>query len=99
MTLGDGRRKRHIRDRSCGTETRSDRLNAAVPRAFGALIRNQLKRPDWLAGAGGFEPPNGGIKIRHFGPSEAARTTHKYEYPLFFIDLPRQAPTIVVSNS
>jgi hypothetical protein len=23
-----------------------------------------LERSDWLAGAGGFEPPNGGIKIR-----------------------------------
>ena len=25
---------------------------------------NALKRPDWLAGAPGFEPGNGGIKIR-----------------------------------
>jgi hypothetical protein len=46
MALGDGRRKRHIRDRSCDAETRSNRANAPVPRAFDALIRNQLERPD-----------------------------------------------------
>jgi hypothetical protein len=49
MALGDGQRKRHIRDRSCDAETRSNRANAPVPRAFDALIRNQLERPDWLA--------------------------------------------------
>ena len=54
---------------------------------------------DWLAGAGGFEPPNGGIKIRHAGPPITARTSRKYEFPLFVIDLPRQAPTIILSNS
>jgi hypothetical protein len=25
--------------------------NAAEPRAFRALVRNELERPDWLAGA------------------------------------------------
>ena len=29
-----------------------------------AIQTDQTERPDWLAGAGGFEPPNGGIKIR-----------------------------------
>jgi hypothetical protein len=28
--------------------------------------RDDLQRRDWLAGAGGLEPPNGGIKIRLF---------------------------------
>ena len=52
-----------------------------------------------LAGAGGIEPPNGGIKIRHYGPPTAAKTSRMYQFSLFFIDLPRQAPTIVPSNS
>ena len=36
-------------------------------RQMAGILRRQgenLERLDWLAGAGGFEPPNGGIKIR-----------------------------------
>ena len=32
-------------------------------RAFLTLRKEILQNPDWLAGAGGFEPPHGGIKI------------------------------------
>jgi hypothetical protein len=45
------RRERHIRDKFRDTETGPPRANAAEPRAFRALIRNQLEGPDWLAEA------------------------------------------------
>ncbi len=64
MASGDRRREWPIRDRIQEAETESLPANAAESRAFRALIRNWLERPDWLAGAGGFEPPNGGIKIQ-----------------------------------
>ena len=37
---------------------------AAIGGHFSDLYVNNLQLPDWLAGAGGFEPPYGGIKIR-----------------------------------
>jgi hypothetical protein len=36
----------------------------AIGRHNSARRRSNLNRLDWLAGAGGFEPPHGGIKIR-----------------------------------
>ena len=46
---------------------RENRLNPLKGRQMAGILRDRgenLERPDWLAGAGGFEPPNGGIKIR-----------------------------------
>jgi hypothetical protein len=37
---------------------------AAVSRQFQRTSRVRRWRPDWLAGAGGFETPHGGVKIR-----------------------------------
>lgn len=63
MASGDRRREWPIRDRIQEAETEPLPANAAEPWAFRALIHNWLERPDWLAGAGGIEPPNGGIRI------------------------------------
>jgi hypothetical protein len=38
--------------------------NTPYLQGFCAKIDNNLRSSDWLAGAGGIEPPNGGIKIR-----------------------------------
>src|SRR5262249_1820441 len=46
------------------TETASRPANGAESRASLVLIRNNRRRLDCLAGAPGFEPGNGGIKIR-----------------------------------
>src|SRR5262249_17046974 len=46
------------------TETASRPVNGAESRASLALIRNNRRRLDCLAGAPGFEPGNAGIKIR-----------------------------------
>jgi hypothetical protein len=57
---GQGWRQRSpIRD----AETRRHPTNAGIPRGFPRTPRRQWWRPDWLAGAPGFEPGNGGIKI------------------------------------
>ncbi len=37
-------------------------MNRPVPRGYRAFLRSVGWRPDWLAGAPGFEPGNGGIK-------------------------------------
>jgi hypothetical protein len=66
MGPGDRRPERHIRDQFRDAETGPRLANAAEPRAFRVLIHNQLERPHWLAGAPGYEPGNGGIKIRQF---------------------------------
>ena len=49
MGLGDRRQERRIRDQFRDAETRPRRANAAEPRAFRVLIRDQLERQDWLA--------------------------------------------------
>jgi hypothetical protein len=49
MASGDRRREWHIRDRIQEAETESLPANAAESRAFRALIRNWLERPDRLA--------------------------------------------------
>jgi hypothetical protein len=38
--------------------------NSAIGGAFPANQGQNLFAPDWLAGAGGIETPNGGIKIK-----------------------------------
>jgi hypothetical protein len=43
-------------------ETLVERLNPEVSKVSNKC-GNLCERPDWLAGAGGFEPPNGAIKI------------------------------------
>ena len=48
------------------TETKPYLQNVAVPRGFERHSHVSWWRPDWLAGAGGLEPPNGGIKIQVF---------------------------------
>jgi len=52
MGPGDRRQDRHIGDHFRDAETGPPGTNAAEPRAFRVLVRNQL---GWLAGAGGFE--------------------------------------------
>jgi hypothetical protein len=49
------------------TRTRETLCTSAKPRWCRRFLKkcgSLYERPDWLAGAGGFEPPNGGIKIR-----------------------------------
>src|SRR5262249_44105879 len=69
----DGRRCGRRRDRCDGDHARYvwnarpvhlNLRNAAVSRDFERSSHVAWRRPDWLAGAGGLEPPNGGIKIR-----------------------------------
>jgi hypothetical protein len=45
-------------------ETNRERAKTPQMQAFRAQIDRNLRSSDWLAGAGGIEPPNGGIKIR-----------------------------------
>ena len=45
------------------------------------------RRPHRLAGAGGFEPPNGGIKILISHPSQTDTDPHNYENTIKIIDL------------
>jgi hypothetical protein len=44
-------------------ETHSKRAKAGHWRAFLAILEKVSRTPEWLAGAEGIEPPNGGIKI------------------------------------
>ncbi len=67
MASGDRRRERRTRDRFRDAETEPPPANAAEPRAFRALVRNWLERPDWLAGAGGFRTPNPETRRRPLG--------------------------------
>jgi hypothetical protein len=46
------------------TETKPYLRNAAIPRRVERASHINWWRPDLLAGAGGLEPPNGGIKNR-----------------------------------
>jgi hypothetical protein len=46
------------------SETLLMEQKARQRRAFSRHCRENLQSPHWLAGAGGLEPPNGGIKIR-----------------------------------
>jgi hypothetical protein len=63
MAAGDKRRKHTPVAQILYTETEPHRRNAAVSRRFERHSHVSWWRPDWLAGAGGLEPPNGGIKI------------------------------------
>jgi hypothetical protein len=62
MVPRDRRQERHFHDLFHDAGTGAPRANATEPRAFRVFIRNQLERRDWLAGAPGIEPGNGGIK-------------------------------------
>jgi hypothetical protein len=42
-----------------------DTLGSPHLAGFFSYRNNILQNRDWLAGAGGFEPPNGGIIIRY----------------------------------
>ena len=64
MALGDKAPEWRFTGPILHTETKPYPRNAAVPRGFERGLHVSLNRPDWLAGAGGLEPPNGGIKIR-----------------------------------
>jgi len=64
MGHGDGQAECRYPLQIRHTETRRDPINKPNPRAFQTSGGNKERRPDWLAGAGGFEPPHGGIKNR-----------------------------------
>jgi hypothetical protein len=49
--------------REWGMPTLPTGMSAILPH-----LETTPRRPDWLAGAGGFEPPHGGIKIRCLTP-------------------------------
>jgi hypothetical protein len=53
---------------------------ARVWRVFLRYQAEEYQKGDWLAGAGGFEPPNGGIKInrclQYLGVNSAEKTKH-----------------------
>jgi len=66
MALGDKAPEWRFTGPILHTETKPYPRNAAVPRGFERGLHVSLNRPDWLAGAGGLEPPNGGIKIHLF---------------------------------
>src|SRR6202158_297101 len=42
---------------------RTNLQKPAIGGAFYDIREDNLRLPDWLAGAGGFDPPHGGIKI------------------------------------
>jgi hypothetical protein len=63
MALGDREAERRFRRHFPHTETKPYLRNAAAPRRFERSALVGWWRPDCLAGAGGLEPPNGGIKI------------------------------------
>src|SRR5260370_36287127 len=60
----DRRRNPALRPRFCDTQTEPPVAHAPCSRALCVKTIKSCKNNDWLAGAPGFEPGNGGIKIR-----------------------------------
>src|SRR5262245_12178332 len=89
MALGDKPPEWHFRRHFPHAETKPYLRNAAVPRYFERSQHIGRWRPDWLAGAGGLEPPNGGIKIR-------CLTT--WLRPISRLDAPLRARTIAAAT-
>src|SRR5258705_13542875 len=64
---GQGRRLSAISLPRSGDKESGDKVECTKSRHFRACeaqVANYRRAPDWLAGAGGIEPPKGGIKIR-----------------------------------
>src|SRR5262245_26192870 len=79
---GDFQLAATLRTRICNSEKIAEFKKAPRWRASGRQQPKYIKRSDWLAGAPGFEPGNGGIKIRclttWLRPNKCRRTAANY---------------------
>jgi hypothetical protein len=69
---GDFRRFPPQVRQSGSPETKANAQKAGISDPFSRLLRSLAKTREWLAGAGGIEPPDDELEIRRSRPSESS---------------------------